>query len=475
MIRVILIIVIIIIVYKIYLIKSAEVSVNAENSVNSVNSENSETFINITNPFVSGLSQFQLGSINPDKSQILVDMDYSDTDYTINPNNVLTRPNRNNQTNRNNRIGKVANNTRSPKIQNDIKLISSLRKQKNSCGINENELDIDIDIDIESDDRYNFEVNKNNKYNKNNKNNKYNKNNKIELVNKPCNTLNKFFVETQFNDAYRDVMTAINIICPDQKILFNLQSLPVTTTLYDTTKRLPFSILKLVNQFIIKLNDSIKSLPESGDILNNFNNYLPLTADLKKYVDNKGINKFYKDIGVDFNLYADTPPNAPVEFIKIVEARREFTEAETKYIITFAIKKVLQSVSDQMRLSVHFVIKNDPLSGENMFDKIISPGLSQQVAIEFIFIDGYYTSDYNVDYDCYGAENNTKKISMTDGADNFYSFDALGKDTMLNDNDIIKQLNSKYREHEIEMANFNVNIPYPIYQTPTDSKTPKFY
>ena len=96
------------------------------------------------------------------------------------------------------------------------------------------------------------------------------------------------------------------------------------------------------------------------------------------------------------------------------------------------------------------------------------------MAIEFIFIDGYYTNDYNADYDCYGNGEKSKKIDNNDGDDNFFSFDALGKDTMISDNEVITELNKKYREHEIEMANFNVNIPYPVYQNPADAKPPKF-
>jgi hypothetical protein len=297
------------------------------------------------------------------------------------------------------------------------------------------------------------------------------------LKKSPTKKLNKFFMETQFNDSYRDVMTSINMICPDQKIIFNIQSLPVTTVLYDLRKELPPAVKKLVNNFIGKLNSSLKSLPESVDILNTYNNYLPMTASLKKYVQDKGINKFYKDIGVDYNLYADTPPNAPVELIRVLGARREFTEAETKYIITIAVKKILESVTDQMKLTIHFVLKNDPLEADNMFSKTITPKLTQQVAIEFIFIDGYYTNDYNADYDCYGGNggnDKSKRIDNNDGDDNFFSFDALAKDAMISDNEIITELNKKYREHEIEMANFNVNIPYPIYQNPADAKPPKF-
>ena len=39
----------------------------------------------------------------------------------------------------------------------------------------------------------------------------------------PCKKLNKFFVQSQFNDSYRDVLTAFNTLCPDQKTIFNLQ------------------------------------------------------------------------------------------------------------------------------------------------------------------------------------------------------------------------------------------------------------
>ena len=62
--------------------------------------------------------------------------------------------------------------------------------------------------------------------------------------------LNKFFVSTQFNDSYRDVLTALNMVCPDQKIVFNLQTLPVTTTLYDPKVAPPLIVVKLVGGFV---------------------------------------------------------------------------------------------------------------------------------------------------------------------------------------------------------------------------------
>ena len=438
MIRVILILIIALIIYKIYQIQK---------NPNYSNSEQ-ENFINITNPFVDGLSQYQLGASRPDEGGILgmddeyfgddiitnINDDPSLYDYVSKTNNVINKKSK-----INNNINYISNLTNKTQQNNKI---NSILKTGLKNGLKKN---VKFDNQTTSD-----------------------KNKTVHIK------LNKFFMETQFNDSYRDIMTSINMICPDQKIIFNLQSLPVTTIMYDLRKKLPPAIKKLVDQFISKLNNSIHTLPESVDILNTYNNYLPMTANMKKYVEDKGINKFYKDIGVDYNLYADTPPNAPVQLVRILGARREFTEAETKYIITIVFKKMLESVSDQMKLTIHFVLKNDPLEADNMFSKTITPRLTQQVAIEFIFIDGYYTNDYNADYDCYGNGEKSKKIDNNDGDNNFFSFDALGKDTMISDNEVITELNKKYREHEIEMANFNVNIPYPVYQNPADAKPPKF-
>ena len=93
-----------------------------------------------------------------------------------------------------------------------------------------------------------------------------------------------------------------------------------------------------------------KKLPDNVEIINNYNNYLPLTSQASKYVQDKGINKFYKEIGVNYNLYADTPPNSPVELITISSMTREFTEAQTKYIVTMVIKKILKFINLMVKL-----------------------------------------------------------------------------------------------------------------------------
>jgi hypothetical protein len=284
-------------------------------------------------------------------------------------------------------------------------------------------------------------------------------------------TLNKNFVSTQFNDAYRDVMTAINMISPNQKQLFNIQTLPVVSTLYDPKKEPPLECFKLVIQFIKQLNMEIKNLPESQEIVNDYNNYLPLTSQTNKYIKDKGVNQFYNEIGVDFNLYADTPINAPVELIKILETKQEFTEAETKYVISFVIKKILKSIEEQMKITVHFILENDPLEGENLFSTVENTSFTRAVAVEYVFIDGYFTNKFDVNFECYGKDNNKINTPYTDFG-NYYNFSDLGKNSMTSNHQVITELNKKYREHELEMNNMNVNIPYPIYQNPEFAQKP---
>ncbi len=424
MLKTILIIIIVIVIFKIYITYNENKAIKVKEHFD----------YNINNPFVSGLSQFQLGADAPDQGSILD----PNTLPKLSSNNVI-----------------------------NSKQLEQIEKKKldNSSRINQNINLIDQMLNSKK------------------KSSKHKMSKSSKSPNKlyiPCKKLNKFFVQSQFNDSYRDVLTAFNTLCPDQKSIFNLQILPVTSTMYDLSSGTPppFEFIKLTTQFINKLNSTLKTMPESVEIVNNWNNYLPLTSQTSKYVQDKGINKFYKEIGVDYNLYADTPPNSPVELIQYTAMTREFTEAQTKYVVSFVIKKILKSVNDQLKITVHFVTKNDPEESVNMFGKHFEPSQNinslQQVAIEFIFVDGFYTNEFDYDYDC--AAQPSKKVSNIDGDDNYYSFEALGTSQLTSDHEVIKEFNKKLREHELEMNNFNINIPYPIYanEKKADANPPVF-
>jgi len=196
MIEIVLIILLIFVIYNLYYANSS-----------------GEPFINITNPFVNGLSQFQLGkNLSPDNSIL---NNYNLPNLNSNPaNNVLNKNLKNNNIDKINKLSKLAKLNEITKFDNDVDIINKMRNKK----------------------KYNNVL--------------------------PCKKLNKFFVQTQFNDSYRDVLTAFNDICPDQKIIFNLQSLPVITTNYNINKKTPpFIFIKLITQFINKLNQSIHKLP----------------------------------------------------------------------------------------------------------------------------------------------------------------------------------------------------------------------
>ena len=453
MIKIILVLLIILVIYKIH---------TTYYYIPKPNSDAEEPYINITNPFVDGLSQFQLGADEPNITQVLDGSDLP-PQKPYNPFNPA-----------NNQIPQTDNpnftyysDDNLDKYTKSSNILNKIDKMTNQLVSSNSKSNFDKDVGI---------INQMRSKSKNN--NSLNSSNSSGLKNKiPCKKLNKFFIQTQFSDSYRDVLTVFNNISPDQKILFNLQSLPVTTTKYQLNRDTPFVFIKLVTQFINQVNKEIKKLPESYEIVNNYNNYMPLTSQLKKYTENKGINKFYKDIGVDYNLYADTPPNAPVELIKIISATREYTDAETKYVISLVVKKILKSITDQLKITVNFVTKNNPLEGYDLFNGKPPPetiNSTQQVAVEFIFVDGYYTDDFNVDYDCMGGDNGCKKTSSIDWDNKYYSFDALGTNFMMSDYEIIKEFNKKNREHEIEMNNFNVNVPYPVYENPAKVKAPEF-
>lgn len=452
MIKIILVLLIILVIYKIY---------TSYYDTYNHNPKSEEPYINITNPFVDGLSQFQLGADQPNISQVLDGSDLP-PQKPYDPFNPA-----------NNQIPQTDNpdftyypDANLDKYTKSSKILNKIDKMSDQLVSSNSKSNFDKDVGMI------------NQMRSKSKSKNSGSSSSSGLKNKiPCKKLNKFFIQTQFSDSYRDVLTVFNNICPDQKILFNLQSLPVTTTKYQLNRDTPFVFIKLVTQFINQVNKEIKKLPESYEIVNNFNNYMPLTSQLKKYTENKGINKFYKDIGVDYNLYADTPPNAPVELIKIISATREYTDAETKYVITLVIKKILKSITDQLKITVHFVTKNNPLEGYDLFSgkpPAETINSTQQVAIEFIFVDGYYTDDFDVDYDCVGGDNGCKKYSNIDWDNKYYSFDALGTNFMMSDYEIIKEFNKKNREHEIEMNNFNINVPYPVYENPAKAKAPEF-
>ncbi len=295
-----------------------------------------------------------------------------------------------------------------------------------------------------------------NNYNNNDNNNDNNIIN-INIIknNKNKNLINKNFIENSYNDQYRDILTAINILAPEQKPIFNLQELPVKSSKINVSN-IPNNIKFMINKFIENLNKIIKNLPQSNEVINNYNNYLPNhNSDISK----KGIHKFYKDIGVDYNLYPDTPKNSTISLILISNCSIEKTQAEVKYITSFIVKKDLKCVSDQMKLTVHFVCKLDPFEADNMFmNNSNDDELSKKyIALEYVFVDGYFSNlNVNNSVESHNLNNNENS--------DFYNFDSLKTSNLTSQLDIQKEFNKKIKLHQQENNNRTKNILYPIFQ-----------
>jgi hypothetical protein len=266
--------------------------------------------------------------------------------------------------------------------------------------------------------------------------------------------LNIHFINNSYNDQYRDILTAINILSPEQKPIFNLQQLPVQSSNFDLHK-LPNIVSFLINKFIINLNKIISNLPHSNDVINNYNNFLP---NHNVDISNKGINKFYKDIGVDYNLYPNTPINSTISLIQILNVSTEKTQAEIKFITSFVVKKNLPSISDQMKLTVHFVSKLDPFEADNLFNNKSNHEFSKQfIAIEYVFVDGFF-SNLNIN-------NSVESHNLNDNSNSdFYDFNSLKTSNLTSQLDIQKEFNKKIKEHQQENDNRTKNILYPIFE-----------
>lgn len=244
-------------------------------------------------------------------------------------------------------------------------------------------------------------------------------------------TLNKVFKATQYNDAYRDLFSAINGICPVQKSLFNQHILPVTTMELDPND--PF-VQKLVKHFMKETNRVISLLPESNGIKND-----------------KTMQEHYENLGVNLNLYQETPPNAAMKLIKIKSVTLEKTDSEKRFIINLVLKKDLAFVEDQVDLTVNFIMPFDMFEIEESFNtKTLN---KQPIVIENITVNGFYTNNIDFDVDCAQNEN-------IDGDDNLCPYDKLQFNGVVSENDIMKEMNRVNRLHQVETQKFVNSLAY---------------
>ena len=261
------------------------------------------------------------------------------------------------------------------------------------------------------------------------------------------------------------MLTLTSEFCSVDASSLNSQNLPVSSSNLNINNLSNTPIPYLITKFISNLNSIIKSLPDTNEPINNYNNYLPNhNIDLK----NKGINKFYKDIGVDYNLYPDTPKNSTISLLHILSSSIEKTQAEIKYIISFVIKKDLSCVSDQMKLTTHFLYKLDPfdLETNNLFSSNNSHLSNKLITIEYVFVDGFFSNlNLNTSIQSINSPDNSSSNS------NFYDFNSLKTSNLTSQLDIQTEFNKKIKLHQQENDNRTKNILYPIFEHKLTKKT----
>lgn len=233
--------------------------------------------------------------------------------------------------------------------------------------------------------------------------------------------VNPYFMEMQFHNDYRDTHNAIILMIPNQRQLFNRADLPIINVSTPTNRE----ILPLVKNFIREINRVTKeNVPET---------YIP--RDWKNGVAEKefksGWDKQQEKLGLPGSLYNGPTKRESLKLIKVDHTERFETEDEIRYVIFMILQK--KHVKDQILLKVSFQIDKQDINLDKNFFKKNTP--STLVKIEEAFILGYLT------------KNSFGKQSVKS---EYYNFDGITNGRIFSQTEIMKELNKKRKQYEIE-------------------------
>uniref|UniRef100_A0A6C0E956 Uncharacterized protein n=1 Tax=viral metagenome TaxID=1070528 RepID=A0A6C0E956_9ZZZZ len=246
------------------------------------------------------------------------------------------------------------------------------------------------------------------------------------------NNVNRFFQESQFHTDYRDVIDAFNNIAPAQKQLFNRSDYPVKVSEPKLDE-----IKTLVKSFIRRLNHSLKH--EVTDFINANSGWDEMVPERK---EKSGWEKQQQELGLPTSIYGDPARRSKVKLIKIDRCEKYATEEQLRYVVFMIIQK--PKVRDQMVVKVSFVL-------DNLFDdrKFFSEDNAKvNVNIEEIFILGFMTDE------SFGTDSKL---------DDFYNFENVEKDGMIDQEEVLKQLIAKYKSRQAESGGFSVDVAMSGY------------
>jgi len=244
------------------------------------------------------------------------------------------------------------------------------------------------------------------------------------------NAYNLDFIEAQFHNDYRDLMTAFNNIAPSQKQVFNIANVPAKFTNAN-----PSEVKKLVFDFLKELNKNL--FTEVSDFRTANTGWDEYTVDPKC---ESGWEKSMKSLGLPKSIYQEPAKKAKVQLVKLDHIEKYETEDEIKYACYLFLKKT--NVDDILVIKVSFVLDKRNINEDRLFFN--ENNTETKVILEEIFILGYMT-ERGV-----GRNNHPR--------DKFYNFYDLEKDGIMDDKAIIKQLNKKLAERHTETQRFDNSL-----------------
>jgi len=229
--------------------------------------------------------------------------------------------------------------------------------------------------------------------------------------------LNKYFIETKFHTDYRDVISAINEIVPDQKQMlgkqiFNEYNYPITKETAITTES-----QNVAKEFVGYLNNVI------DDKVTEFRtNNTGWDEPLLDCPEESGWEKSQKMLGLPSSIYPNPVGKSFINFVQVMSAEKQMMDKEIRFILKIAVQKIKSP--DQLVLTISLA---QPTNNES----------ETAVRIENIDIMGFLT-DYG------------ETEVMGDGGD-FYDFAQLDKNTMIDNNTLMETLIDKNLQKDVEM------------------------
>lgn len=242
--------------------------------------------------------------------------------------------------------------------------------------------------------------------------------------------INPNFLDIQFHNDYRDVLTAFNNLVPDKRQRFNLANIPIIYSQPESNE-----VKHLVTDFIYILNENLKTdIPTFRTVNSGFDELIP------NQTVESGFAKMQKRLGLPVSLYDEPAGKSPVKLINIKFVQKYETEDELKYTIDLILQKC--NVDDQILIKASFVQDKRPLQDENNF--FVTKKIEMKVIIEDLFIIGFLSQ--------YG---NDAKLQFDGDKEKFYDYSDLEQNNMTDPKYIQKILMEKYKTRTQEMNQYN--------------------